>query len=98
MVKTLKNLLQNQNSFEAESWYIALESQDLPNWFKPIFTRFHMEPSVEEVLLVCPNGSAPLNKIAAMPIYDQTLKLLLLQSQDSFEAESWVCNIGDNVY
>ena len=30
MVKTLKNLLfQNQESFEAESWYVALETQGL---------------------------------------------------------------------
>ena len=29
MVKTLKNLLQNQESFKAESWYIALGSYGL---------------------------------------------------------------------
>ena len=28
-----------------------------------------MGPSVEGVLLVCSNGSVPLNKMAAMPIY-----------------------------
>ena len=34
MVKTLKNLLlRNQESFEAESWYIALGTQDLPSLF-----------------------------------------------------------------
>ena len=32
MVKTLKNLLlQNQESYEAESWYIASGTQGLPN-------------------------------------------------------------------
>ena len=31
MVKTFKNLLQNQESFEAESWYIALGTQALPS-------------------------------------------------------------------
>ena len=37
----------------------------------------------------CSNGSAPLNKMAAMPIYDRTLKNLLLQNEESSEAESW---------
>ena len=29
-----KNLLQNQESFEAENWYMASGIQDLPNLFK----------------------------------------------------------------
>ena len=34
-VETLINrLLQNKESFWAESWYIALNTQDLPNVFK----------------------------------------------------------------
>ena len=34
-----------------------------------------MEPSVEpSVLIICPNDSAPLNKMAAMPIHGKTLK------------------------
>ena len=32
--KPLKNLLQNQESFQAESWYIALEMQILLSLFK----------------------------------------------------------------
>ena len=32
--KTLKNLLQNQESFEAESLYIVLGTQGLPSLFK----------------------------------------------------------------
>ena len=51
-----------------------------------IFTRFHMEPCVERVLTICSNDFAPLNKMAAMPIYGKTLKNLLLQNQESFEA------------
>ena len=35
----------------------------------PIFTRFHMRASVERMLTICSNGSAPLNKMGAMPIY-----------------------------
>ena len=54
-----------------------------------IFTRFHMGPSVKRVLPSCSNGSAPSNKMAAMPIYGKTLKNLLLQNQESFGAESW---------
>ena len=42
-----------------------------------VFTRFHMGPSVERMLTICSNGSAPLNKMAAMPIYGRTLKNLL---------------------
>ena len=49
-----------------------------------------MGPSVEEVLSICSNGSAPLNKMAAMPIYGKTKKTLkVFFSQTSFEAESW---------
>ena len=47
--------------------------------------------SVERVLTICSNGSAPLNKIAAMSIYG---KNLLLQNQESFEAESWYIASG----
>ena len=34
-----------------------------------IFTRFHMGLSIERVLIICLNGSLPLNKMADMPIY-----------------------------
>ena len=43
-----------------------------------------MGPSVEKMLTVCSNGSAPLNKMAAMLMYDRTLKII-----SSSEAESW---------
>ena len=49
-----------------------------------------MIPSVERVLLICINGFAPSNKMAAMPIYSiKTLKTPLLQKQESFGAKSW---------
>ena len=36
-----------------------------------------MGPSVKGVLIICSNGSAPLNKMAAMPIYGtKHLKLI----------------------
>ena len=57
---------------------------------RAIFTRFHTGPSVERILTICSNGSAPLNKMAAMPIYGKkNLKNLLLQNQESFGADSW---------
>ena len=34
-----------------------------------LFIRFHMGPSKEKILTICLNGSAPLNKMAAMPVY-----------------------------
>ena len=50
------------------------------------FLRFQKGPSVKRVLIICLNGSTPLNKMATMPIYGK--KNLLLQNQESFEAES----------
>ena len=54
-----------------------------------IFTRFYLGPSVERVLTISSNGSAPLNKMAAMPI-----KIFLLKNKVSFEAESWYISSG----
>ena len=36
-----------------------------------IFTSFQMGPSVKKGLITCLNGSTPLNKVAAIPIYDK---------------------------
>ena len=35
---------------------------------RPIFTRFHMGPSVEDILTIYLNGYTPLNKMVAMSI------------------------------
>ena len=53
------------------------------------------EPSVKRILIIYSNGSAPWNKMAAMPICGKkkkkkkkkkkTLKIFLLQNQESFE-------------
>ena len=53
-----------------------------------------MGPSVERVLTICLNGSALLNKMAALPMYGKKLKNLLLQNQESFEAESEYISLG----
>ena len=41
------------------------------------------------------NGSAPLNKMAAIPIYGKTLKKSLFSS---FEPESWYNSTGDSKF
>ena len=45
-----------------------------------IFTRSHMGHSVERMLTNFSNGSAPLNKIAAMPIYGKSLKIVFART------------------
>ena len=49
-----------------------------------------MGPSVK----VYSNGSAPLNKMAAMPIYGKKTLKKFLQNQESFEAEFWYTSSG----
>ena len=49
-----------------------------------------MGPSVERILTICSNSSTPLNQMAAMPMYLN----LLLQNQESFEAESLYIVLG----
>ena len=65
------------------------------------FYRFHIGPSIERIFIICSNGSVPLNKMAAMPIYGKKKKPTknhLLQNQESFEAESWYIARGHKVY
>ena len=65
---------------------------------RPIFTRFHMGPSVEGVLLVCSNGSDPLNKMLIMAYMVKITLKNLLQNQESFETESGIQPWGLKVY
>ena len=60
-----------------------------------IFTRFHMGPSVERVLIICSNGSAQLNNMAAMPIYGKNTKIP--SSPESRKLWGWILiySIGD---
>ena len=39
-----------------------------------VFIRFHIGPSVERIVTIYSNVSAPLNKMAIMPIYGKTKK------------------------
>ena len=47
-----------------------------------------MEPCVKGGLKIYANGHGSLSRMAAMSIYGKTLINLLLQNQESFEAES----------
>ena len=53
-----------------------------------------MGPSIERMLTICSNGSAPLNWMAAMLKYGKNLKIFL----SSFEAESWYTALELKVY
>ena len=48
---------------------------------KQLFTRIRIETSVERMLTICSNGSAPLNKTAAKPIYGKTLKIFFYRTK-----------------
>ena len=53
-----------------------------------------MGPSFERIFKICLIGSAPFNKIAAIPYLVETLQNLLLQNQESFQVESWYKALG----
>ena len=55
--------------------YKIVKSLNISETASTVFTRFHIGPSIERMLTVCSNGSAPLNKMAAMPIYGKHLKI-----------------------
>ena len=50
---------------------------------RAIFTIYHMGPSGERVLMICSNGSEPLNKMAAMLIYVYGKNILIFSSPAS---------------
>ena len=60
---------------------------------RPVFTRYHTGPSFEGVLSIFSNRSASLNKMAAMPIYNEKhLKIFSLikkASRLNFVTEHW---------
>ena len=48
-----------------------------------------MGPSVESVLTICSNGSVPLNKMTAMPLYGKNTKKASSPEPRKLGAESW---------
>ena len=89
MVKTRKNLLlQNQESFKADSYYIAsVDSRS---------TKFGQMMTQISHGAICQKGFANLFKWFRFwtrwppcPYMVKILKNLLIQNQESFEAESW---------
>ena len=99
MIKVIKRFSYSQNFVPWElsaldpGLHTYIKSCNLLLFFSetagPVFTRFHMGTSVEGALTVCPNGSAPLNNMAVMPIYGKTQLKSSSQNQESLEAESW---------
>ena len=56
---------------------------------RPIKAKFYVEPPWEGGTKVYINGPGHMTKMAAMPIYGKNLKNLLLQSQKSYDFETW---------
>ena len=46
---------------------------------------------------VCSNGPGHMTKMAAMPVYDKSLKHLLLQNQKADDLETWYAASGARV-
>ena len=46
---------------------------------------------------VCSNGLVQMTKMAAMPIYNKTLKNLLLRNQKADDLETWYAASGAQV-
>ena len=63
----------------------------------PIEAKFHMEPPWDRKTKVCSNGLGHMIKMAAMPIYGKTLKILLLRNQKADDLETWYAALGAQV-
>ena len=55
----------------------------------PIVTKFHIQPPGPSGTKSCSNGQGHMTKMAAMPIYGNDLKNLLLQNQQTDDLENW---------
>ena len=60
----------------------------------PIEAKFHVAPPWDGGMKVCPDH---MTKMAAMPIYGNTLKNLLLQNQKTDDLETWYSASGAKV-
>ena len=56
-----------------------------------------MEPPWDGGTKVWSNGPGHMTKMAAMPIYDKTLKSLSLRNQKADDLESWYATSGARV-
>ena len=75
-------------------WFLNVSFSET---FWPIFTRFYMGPSFERVLKICSMVLCHWTRWPPCPYMVETLKNLLLQNQESFEAKSWyIHSIGDS--
>ena len=55
----------------------------------PIKAKFYVEPPWEGGAKVYINDPGHMTKMAAMPIYGENLKILLLQNHKSYDLETW---------
>ena len=63
MVRTLKNLLQNGESFEPESWYIASGNRGLPSTFdSPYLENNNFETCAPRMFKLHAFGGLPTTK------------------------------------
>ena len=90
-------LLQNQESFEAESWYVASRTQGLLSFLNDgrkltfdFFTAFCRKDFGNLFKWFCPQST----RWHSMPIYGKTLKNLVLQNNESYVNESWYTASG----
>ena len=59
-----------------------------------VFTRFYMGFPVERMLTICSNGSVPLDKMAAMPTYSKTLKIVFSRTKKALRLKSGIQHRG----
>ena len=64
----------------------------------PVFTRFHMGPSVGGMLTICSNSSATLDKMAAMPIYGKHLKIFFASTKKTLRLNLGIHHQGLKFY
>ena len=62
------------------------------------FSRFHMGPSVEEILSIYSNGFTLSNKMAAMPTYGKTLKIFFSRTKKASRLTFDIFHPGCKVY
>ena len=60
----------------------------------PIFTGFYMGLSVKGKLTICSNGSAPLNKMAAMTIYGRKHIKIFTSTKKAFRLNLGIQHLG----
>ena len=69
-------------------------STSFPETTGPIKAKFHVEPQWDGGTKVSLNGLGHMTKMAAMPIYGKTWKILHLWNLKADDLECFLCSIG----